>query len=227
MPKRVYVERVKDESLARERFWSCVDTRGPDECWEWMRGKLGRPGFGYGRFWYAGKTRQAQRFSWAIANNVPILTLRNDQQVCHHCDNPPCVNPKHLFLGTTQENTKDSVAKGRHGIGDQNGRAVLSEEDVMQIREHGIHSRKDRRALAKKYGVHPNTITSVIEGKLWDHLPGSILLTKNTLLTAGRVLEIKRILSEGVRNIDIARMFNVSPATVCNIKSGKTWANVS
>lgn len=89
-------------------FWTKVDKRGSDECWPWNGCKLG---MGYGRFRSEGKFICAHRFSYII-HFGPLP----DGKPCvlHHCDNPPCCNPKHLFAGTKQENTDDCIRKGRH-----------------------------------------------------------------------------------------------------------------
>lgn len=93
-------------SLA-ERFWPKVERREPDECWPWKASVTGR---GYGRFALSGKARHAHRVSYEIANGQ----APGDLFVLHRCDNPPCVNPAHLFLGTNTDNVRDAVAKGRH-----------------------------------------------------------------------------------------------------------------
>ena len=89
-----------------ERFWVKV-VRGPD-CWNWNGGKLVE---GYGRFVDRGKYVLAHRVSWEI-HNGPIP---EGLCVLHRCDNPPCTNPDHLFVGTHGDNARDRAAKGRNG----------------------------------------------------------------------------------------------------------------
>jgi hypothetical protein len=94
----------------REEFWNRVPLRNPNECWIWSGGKIN----GYGTFWAklgaVRKSIRAHRLSYAIANGKFDESL----YVCHKCDNPPCVNPSHLFLGTSYDNMWDMIRKGRH-----------------------------------------------------------------------------------------------------------------
>lgn len=89
----------------QERFNALVDQSGEDDCWIWKGYRTN----GYGRFQVHDKIYLASRIGWELANGpIPKGLL-----VCHHCDNPPCVNPKHLFLGTYKDNIHDMLRKGR------------------------------------------------------------------------------------------------------------------
>ena len=89
-----------------ERFFEKVEKT--EKCWGWLAGTNKD---GYGKFKMRGKTLQAHRLSWVIHNGI----IPEGMCVLHHCDNPPCVNPAHLFLGTILDNNRDRDAKGRNG----------------------------------------------------------------------------------------------------------------
>ena len=94
----------------KARFWEKVDKT--DDCWVWISSKISsKPNRGYGRIWVNGKPELAHRISWEIANGP----IPKGMQVLHRCDNPSCVRPDHLFLGTQRDNMQDSIEKGRWG----------------------------------------------------------------------------------------------------------------
>jgi hypothetical protein len=110
---------------------------------------------GYGAISYQGRQRPAHR----IAYEVFVGPVADDIMVCHHCDNPPCVNPDHLFLGTGADNARDMIAKGRRAFGN----ARLTPEQVEAIRGRS----GSQAAIAREFGVGPTTVHNIKAGKSW------------------------------------------------------------
>lgn len=149
---------TKDEV---SRFWSRVRIGGPDECWIWAR-TTDRDG--YGRFWAQKMDLRAHRISfWMHHGETP-----EGMCVCHRCDNPRCVNPAHLFLGSIVENRMDCVHKRRNTKGSAMHTAKLKEEDIPVIRDR---KRSGARSveLAMEYGVSNSTIKRIVSGSMWRH----------------------------------------------------------
>ena len=148
-----------------DRFFKKV-IKQDSGCWEWQGARTkvkGKPWHGVLK--RNGQGYLAHRFSW-ILHNGPIP---QGQFVLHRCDNPICVNPNHLFLGTQQDNVQDMMNKGRHG--DQKGilqsQAVLDDQDVYWIRQH---FNLPKKYIADLFGVHPTTIADVIKRRTWTHI---------------------------------------------------------
>jgi predicted DNA-binding protein (UPF0251 family) len=148
------------------RFWSKVKlTANPDVCWDWIR-CLGKDG--YGMFQINGRAIRAHRFSYLITNKK----LPDGKLVCHTCDNPKCVNPNHLFLGSALDNVSDCIAKKRRTPlkGDKSGRSKLKEDEVLSIFKTYNEGHVTQDELAQKYNVSSKTISKIITRTRWKHL---------------------------------------------------------
>lgn len=158
---------LADSTIAR--FWPKVDVGEPDACWPWTGPIRGRSP--YGAFKADRTTHGAHRVSWEIANGPIPAGL----QVLHRCDNPPCVNPAHLFVGTRADNMRDAAAKGRLPLamieqsGEKNVNARLTADVVRAIRADRAAGMK-LVPLAEKYGVGYSTVRDVVHGRTWSHV---------------------------------------------------------
>lgn len=165
-----FFQTVKPRKSPEDRFWAKVDKRGDSGCWEWQASRSAL-GYGYFRMSMDEWMWLAHRASWVFANG-PIPT---GMLVCHHCDNPPCVNPMHLFLGLDRDNTADRVRKGRSSrrgapAGEANGSAKLTSEDVRQMRSLYTPGFVSFRELGERYGVSAGQARRVVRGLRWKHL---------------------------------------------------------
>ncbi len=150
-----------------ERFWSHVDKRGLDECWNWT-GAL-YP-FGYGKVNHKGKIKRAHRIAYEISINL----IPDGLNCLHQCDNRSCVNPAHLWLGTLTDNTRDMMEKGRnkyktrHGINSH--LAKLTELQVIEIRQKAANG-VSTKYLAKEYNIGRLIIWRIVTRRTWKHIP--------------------------------------------------------
>lgn len=168
-----------DSTTNEARFWTRVDKSGPihpvlgTACWLWTAGKSRG---GYGEMKVAkGVDAYAHRLSWGIAfGEIPP-----GMWVLHRCDNPTCVNPQHLFLGTQTDNMRDAVRKRRHvsgfminrPVGERHGSAKMIESDVVEIRRlaaSGIGSAE----IAQRIGISRQAVRGVVSGRSWRHVVG-------------------------------------------------------
>ena len=154
-------------------FWDHV-AKG-DGCWEWTGSRRA----GYGRAIVNQKSVRAHRRAWVLTNGP----IPDGLFVLHKCDNPPCVRPDHLFLGTQLDNRRDAVAKGRQASGanhashlhpelrqgTNNGNAKLTEEIVREIRLMEM-MRGDLSRMARRYSVSKTVIWKAYRGKSWRHI---------------------------------------------------------
>ncbi len=148
--------------LASERFHNLYK-KMPSGCWFWL-GYL-RPA-GYGMITDDGGTAQyAHRFSWILHFGLIPINLF----VCHKCDNPRCVNPEHLFLGSAQDNLDDMVKKGRSVKGIMQWEAKLDENKVIEIRELATKG-SSHTELSLRFGISRRQINNVVKRRAWRHI---------------------------------------------------------
>lgn len=187
---------LKDACRTLRRFWAKVkiDRENPKACWNWTKAINT---YGYGVCVCQGRTIQAQRIAWLLSRGAIPAGLG----VLHHCDNRMCCNPSHLFLGTSQDNLRDKVSKGRQAKGDRvgsrakpwtrprgenhyfhkhperlrgenNGRAVLTQVDADEIRRKFNSGESTTKQLAMEYGLNRYYIYSILKRKTWNYPPG-------------------------------------------------------
>lgn len=149
-----------------EDFWKHVEKNKENDCWEW---KLSCDKFGYGKFWFNNKIYFAHRFCYEFF----VEEIPEGLFVCHRCDNPSCVNPIHLFLGTAKENSQDMLSKGRRfrTIGENNPDAKLTDIKVINIRKLYSTGEFSQQKLADDFGVSKRCINFIVNRKHWKHLP--------------------------------------------------------
>jgi hypothetical protein len=152
-------------------FWSRVKIGEPSECWEWQGGRNGPPPIKhYGIMWINGKKWKTHVLSWIIH-----FQSTNGLCVCHLCDNPPCCNPAHLWIGTFGDNNRDKAKKGRSNPerGESRYNATLTESEVREIRRRfKSHTTGPDSgvSLAKEFGVGSTMISAIVNRRRWSHV---------------------------------------------------------
>lgn len=144
-----------------ERLWSKVDKSGGDSaCWVWTGCLHTR---GYGKIGIDHATVLTHRLAYELTYGP----IPEGLEVLHECDNPPCCNPAHLFVGTQAKNMSDMVLRGRSSSKEKHGNAKLTEAKVASIRAQYIPGKIRMRDLAVQFGVSVMTISMVVRHKVW------------------------------------------------------------
>lgn len=142
-----------------QRFWEKVSIKEPNECWEWQSTKNNDH---YGRFRIQGVRYMAHRVSFEFAHGA----IPEGLVVRHSCDNPSCVNPNHLEIGTMGDNNADKVTRGRQAKGERHGRSKLTEATVRLIKA----AEGSQRNIAKTFEVSQSTVRAIKAGHSWSHI---------------------------------------------------------
>jgi hypothetical protein len=227
--------RVYTRQSIESRFWKYVQKT--DSCWLWIGATRH---FGYGVINSGGnngKALTAHRVSWELHRGpIPPGML-----VCHHCDNPRCVHPEHLFLGTYADNNHDMLSKGRNNrqprvSGEKHFATKLTTEQVIQLRREYIEEPQPLAVFAAKYCTSLQTVWRIVHGKTWKHtqspLAPDVRLTQGernnqSKLTAKQVIAIRTEYASGNTKLqDIASRYGVSPQTIHAIVKRHTWRHI-
>lgn len=162
--RRCSAKRTDRRGTVGVRFMAKV-VKHDNGCWVWTGGTARK---GYGSFTPStGKHVQAHRFSWELHHGpIPHGDGHHGTCVLHRCDNPPCVNPDHLFLGTIADNIADKVAKDRHTRGETHRNSKYSDDIIRQVRvATGL-----QREIADRFGMSQSRVSVIRGKKAWAHV---------------------------------------------------------
>jgi len=172
--KRLVQDRINRlQKTYSERFWKRIKTGNPDECWPWSGAHNEH---GYGSVCKDGVLRKAHRVAWELTfGKIP-----EGKWVLHKCDNPPCCNPNHLYIGTIVENTKDAIERKRFRSGDQhwmkkhigsaNPNTKLKEETVRLVLLEASQKLLNANQISKKFNIPRTTLRRIIDRVTWKHV---------------------------------------------------------
>jgi len=155
------------------KFTKRIDIKSNDECWNWIASTWNS---GYGQFSFRKNRKTYSLSAHRTSYSIFVGKIPDGLQVNHHCDNKICVNPLHLYAGTQAENLQDMDDRGRRKTnwekvtGQNNPRAKLREEDVLQIRKLYLNKELNQYELARMFGVSQHTIHCIVTRKNWTHI---------------------------------------------------------
>lgn len=235
--------------MTPEEFWRKVNKNGPlpdaakypnltEPCWIWTKAKSNN---GYGVTSFDWKQTPTHRAAWVLTNGQ----IPDGLCVLHKCDNPPCCNPSHLFLGTPADNAADMVAKKRQskGIehsdaitprrlrGEESPTCILTEESVTEMRKLYLQDGLSSREIAKRFGIADSHVFRIVKGECWKHIPlPECTYTESrrfSKLTPETVREIRALRTTGMPVNEIAHKFGLSIYTTNDIVYRRTWKDLS
>lgn len=231
----LYRSDILDVEAFADTFWSRVDKTG--DCWLWQRYRKPR---GYGICYPHFKDNpQRGHYTHRVSYVLTYGHIPDELLVLHHCDNPPCCNPKHLFLGTQHDNAQDMVAKdrarktGKHG--DDCPASIMTEKMVMEMRE--LYAQDvDPQEIAAIYGFKKRTIEAAVTGHNWKHLPMPEMHRTQTrvgIRSNGAKLKdedipvIRTLHANNCTINDIASRYSVTRTAITEIVKRQTWKHIA
>lgn len=152
--------------MREDRFWRKVSMGGVNDCWEWLAFKLKT---GYGRFRMGSEMVYAHRVAYCLHHGLELVEIRS-KCVCHSCDNPPCCNPDHLWIGTKADNQHDMAEKGRSQVGEKHHNTKMKDYDIKNIRDLLKSGWCTQQTMANAFGVSQSTISKIHTGQSWKHI---------------------------------------------------------
>jgi len=226
------MERLDILKANEYKFWLRVKKGNTYECWVWMRYK-DKNGYGDFQFCYMNKkySFKSHRTSYELINGkIPDGLL-----VCHKCDNPECVNPNHLFIGTHKDNVDDKFRKGRQAKAETNGKSKLTWDIVIDIRKT-FNKKMTISKLAKKHSVDKTCIGDILTCRTWkdeNYTPIKFEYNRfrvgnkdKMVISEEKVIQVKKLIKEGLKPKEISIISEVKHQTVKDIKRGVAYFNI-
>lgn len=202
---------------------STLITDDENACWEWVR--MTKKGYGVFSVYPGRKRVLAHRMTYALHHGaLPEFIDGKPAWVLHTCDNPPCCNPKHLFLGTSRDNIDDMLAKGRSAKGEKHGRAVVTDSKVRLIRA----SNETSKTLAGKFGMSESGIAAIRSKANWRHIDPDApkpARRRGAQIWSAKLTEaqVSAIRVDPRPHNAIATDYRIHPKTVSAIKRRLKW----
>lgn len=234
------------ERPASERFHELYDRRSDDECWPWT-GYRNKQGYGI----ICGKAEDG-RHKRIMAHRLSLKLHTGhepkDLVCCHECDNPSCVNPNHLTWETQAYNLQGARDRGRISPpprgpkrvvvrkGEESFSAKLTEKDVLEIYRIRIEKGLSAHHIAPIFGVSWQAIGFILDGSNWSHLLGTqgaptaeelrAASNRGGKISAREIPIVRDLIKGGKTDKEIAETYNVTTATIWNIRTGRTWGRI-
>ena len=216
------IETCSPNDTLEERFYRRIKEADPAICWLWPGALAGGHSeeTRYGALTFHGKQLYAHRVSWELANGP----IPHGMFVCHHCDNPRCVNPNHLFLGSARDNNNDMREKGRWTY----GKNAVTRRHISAIRKR-YASGERVESIAQAFALSVSGVRMIVYGHAWagtledDYIASLPLLRRGPKLSGQEAATIMARLRSGETGESLALEYGVDRAIISRIRNGKIW----